>query len=567
MRKALWTLLIISIILLMPVIYLRVSNEIRNNSVILACNYQEFMPKNENFDPIDLRILKEYGISAVIVKRNFDSTNTKLFEEIQNYGLKIILNLDSLNHSDDYYKELEYAVKKYNIRYLLVYNPKEENHNTDLEQNTNIEKLTALIDRNNLIFFVMENRDQTGYMPVQGLESLIVGTNYSLNRAFTVSHHNSKISSGKDAAMMWLRAVVDRNIRLVCIEPFSLSKNDETNNYTLEILRTAKSLSKLLVEKGYSVDKPIEKVNTKIPNKYYNIPIIINIAAAMALFLDYSGVKRKWIYIFSVAVTVLSALLIFGFIKPDNNIWSAFAASVVYPSLSNAVLLKGMERPNTRFVSLVVTSLLKILAVNGMGVCVVIASMGDIRYTMGLIDFDPVIAAFIIPFLMFYINFLFVSQGQGPLYKKIINRAKSIGVKRYIISNLIYVFLCSVVICIYLLRTGNFNVLPQFSAELRMREFLELIFPARPRTKEFAIAYPSLFAFLYLYKKDGNYKLLSFLGSLSSIIGISVINSFCHGFTPVLTSLNRTFSGLLLGIITGLVSLAVCWFLCKIFKK
>ncbi len=565
MRKALWTVLIISIILLMPVIALRVSNEKRNNSVILAYDCRNFIYNIEGSGYINLSDLKEYGISAVVVDGDLDGVNSELLEKIHRHGLQIILNLDTLNRTNDYYRELEYAVKKYDIRYLLIYNSKEEKLNTD--QDVSIGKLAELIERNSIIFFVMENREQTGYLTVPGLESLIGETNYSLNRAFNVSNHNSKISSGQDAVMMWLRAVVDRNVRMICIEPFSLSKDAESNNCTLEVLRFSKILSELLVKKGYSVGEPIEKVNTKIPNKYYNIPIIINIAAAMALFLDYSGVKRKWIYIFSVAVTVLSALLIFGFIRPDNNIWSAFAASVVYPSLSNAVLLKALKRPYPRFISLVVTSLLKILAVNGMGVCVVITSMGDIRYTMGLIDFDPVIPAFIIPFVMFYVNFFFISQDQCPLDRKVINHAKSVGIIKYTILNLIYIFLCIAIIWIYSLRTGNFNLLPQFSAELKMREFLELIFPARPRTKEFAIAYPSLFTFLYLFNKSKNYKLLSLFGSLSTIIGISVINSFCHGFTPVHTSLSRTVSGLLLGIITGLFCLAVCWVLCKIFKK
>jgi len=565
MRKVLWLILILSIIFITPLINLRVANELNNNSVILAYDFQKFMSNNEYSN---LKDLKKYGISSVILNGDFIGANTELFDKINSRGLQIILNLDRLDYSENYYKDLEYVIKKYNIRYLLVYNSHIESaDNADLDTVKNIEKLAELINKNNLVFFVMENREQTGYMPVPGLESLIGNTNYSLNRAFTISHHSLKISNGQDAVMMWLRSVVDRNIRLVCIEPYSLSKDVTSDNYTLEVLEASKKLSELLIKKGFSINEPVKKANAGIPDKYYNIPIIINIIAAIALFLDYSGIKKYWIYVFLVTALIFACLSVFGFIGADNNIWAAFAAAVIYPSMANAVLLSKLKSPSKNIIRLIIKSLLIILAVNGIGVCTVIASMADIRYTMGLINFNLAIPAFTIPFIMFNVNFIFMSWGQYPLYKKIIDSFRKNGFKKFAISNLIYVFACSVIITVYFLRSGNYNILPEFSIELKMRELLELALLARPRTKEFLIAYPCLFAFLYLYQKNPNYKLLSFLGSLSSIIGISIINSFCHGFTPVLTSLLRTFNGLLLGVITGCISLTICFFSCKILKE
>jgi hypothetical protein len=197
----------------------------------------------------------------------------------------------------------------------------------------------------------------------------------------------------------------------------------------------------------------------------------------------------------------------------------------------------------------------------------VIASMCDVRYTMSLVNFNLVIQAFIIPLIVFNINFIFIPQGQCPVYKRIINYVKNKGIKKFMFSNLIYIFAYFIFISIYLLRSGNFNILPVFPAEIEARKFLELIMSARPRTKEFIIGYPSLFAFLYLYPKKVSYKLLSFLGTLSTIVGISIINSFCHGHTPVLTSLSRTFNGLFLGIITGCISWIVCLCVSRSFRN
>lgn len=562
MRKVLWFVLILSIIFLIPLVNIRVSNEINNNSVILAYDCQK-SNADKDFEQLSLIELKECGISSVILSGdNFDKINTQLYENLIGHGFQIILNLSSLEHSKSYYKELEGLIQKYNIRYLLINDSKNEDIESQNQIKTkNIEELTKLINRNNLVFYVMENKEQTGYIPVPGLEALIYDTDYSLNRAFVITPHREKINDAKDASMIWFRAVADRNIRLICVEPlFSSDRND------MEVLKASKSLSELLIKKGFVINEPIEKANSAIPKRYFIIPIIINIIASIALFLDYSGVKRYWLYAFFALASVFFIIWIFVF-KPENNIWSAFAAAVIYPLMTNAVLLNRLKNPSKNFFILLVKSLILIIALNGIGAFIVIASMCDIRYTMGLINFDPVIPAFIIPLILFNLNFMFLSPDGQSLFDRIREDIRKKGINKYIVSNLIYLSVCCTFISIYLVRSGNYNVLPEFSAEIKMREFLELVMTARPRTKEFAIAYPSLFVFLYLYQNKVRNKLVYFFGTLASIIGISVINSFCHGFTPVMTSINRTFNGLLLGTITGSICLGVCCLIHKFFRE
>jgi len=565
MRKVLWLILILSIIFLIPLIFLRVSNEINNNSVILAFDIEKFAIDSGNLEHINLSGLKEYGISSVIVNGKLDGADIELLEKVNSYGLQIILQLNSLAKSKEYYKNLEQYIKIFDIRYLLISGYDGEKAYGEVQyMDEGIGELAELINRNNLVFFTMENKEQTGCVRVPGLEKLIDETDYSLNRAFTISEYKSKVSDVKDACMIWLRAVVDRNIRLISIEPIFISKDSTEYGQALEVLEASKKLSEFLVNKGFVINQPIKKGNAGIPKGYYSIPLFINIIVSMALLLDYSGIKRRWIYVFLTVAPVFSSIMLFAFI-PENNIYAAFAAAVIYPSMSSALLLKSLESPSKNFFILIMKSLLIILAVNGMGSCSVIASMCDIRYTMGLINFMPVIPAFIIPLIVFNINFIFKSLKQSTLFDRIFMDVKNCGIKKFIISNLIYVIACCAFISVYLLRSGNFNILPEFPLEIKVREFLELTMSARPRTKEFAIAYPSLFAFLYFYPKKVKGKFLCFLGTLSTIIGISVINSFCHGFTPVLTSLNRTFNGLFLGIITGCICLIICRFIYKFF--
>ena len=566
MRKVLWLILIISTILIIPLISLRVTNEINNTSVLLAYDYQKFIFDSKESYQLNFSELRKYGITGVILGEeslggSFDKINTTLIDELNSCGLQIILHLNSLSHSKNYYENIESIVQKYNVRYLLLYDLLKEN--TDqLKQNeySHIDELGSLIIRNDLMFFVMENQEQTGYMSIQGMDSLITDTNYSLSRAFTISNHTLKITKPQDASMMWLRAVMDRNIRMVCIEPFYPQRANTSDNSFLEVLEASKELSALLREKGFIINAPINKFKPVIPGMLQSIPILINLIASIALFIYYIWIKRRWLSIFLLVIPSLTGTLIAGVIRPETNIWMAFAAAIIYPSLSCIVLMNSLKKPSRNNFILICVSLLRILFINGIGVCMVIASMCDVRYTMGLVNFNLVIPAFIIPLVVFNICFIFILQGQYPEKKRTIDYVSNTGIRRSLISNVIYIFIVSVFIFIYIARSGNFNILPQFRGELEVRKFLELTMSARPRTKEFIIGYPSLFVFLYLYQKKVSYKLLSFLGTLSSITGISIINSFCHGFTPVLTSLNRTLNGLFLGTITGCISLMICKF-------
>ena len=67
MRKVIWIILIISTIFFIPLINLRLSNEINNNSVVLALDYRKFELSNQ----LDLGRLRENGISGIILREEF----------------------------------------------------------------------------------------------------------------------------------------------------------------------------------------------------------------------------------------------------------------------------------------------------------------------------------------------------------------------------------------------------------------------------------------------------------------------------------------------------------------
>jgi|GEM_PF-2343709 len=100
-----------------------------------------------------------------------------------------------------------------------------------------------------------------------------------------------------------------------------------------------------------------------------------------------------------------------------------------------------------------------------------------------------------------------------------------------------------------LLRTGHGTVADATGWELLFRERLESFFGVRPRFKEFLIGYPCLWLGFSLKDRRWSRPLL-----LIGLVGpLSLINTYCHAHTPLAVSFLRSFHGLWLGTILGLL--------------
>lgn len=122
--------------------------------------------------------------------------------------------------------------------------------------------------------------------------------------------------------------------------------------------------------------------------------------------------------------------------------------------------------------------------------------------------------------------------------------------------------LCGVLLLgvgLIIFRSGNVAFIPGFEA--RIRETLERLLIARPRTREVFIGYPSLLLLNFLVDKNlfAHYREIFRIGVALGFS--SVINSFCHFHTPLALILLREFNGLWTGLIVGLVLVLVVKFI------
>lgn len=109
------------------------------------------------------------------------------------------------------------------------------------------------------------------------------------------------------------------------------------------------------------------------------------------------------------------------------------------------------------------------------------------------------------------------------------------------------------------LRSDNVSDISQL--ETTMRESLEHLLIARPRTREVLVGYPSLLLWGFLVR-NGYFARYREIFRVGTVLGFSsVINSFCHFHTPMMLILLREFNGLWTGLLIGLVIVCVIKFI------
>ena len=115
---------------------------------------------------------------------------------------------------------------------------------------------------------------------------------------------------------------------------------------------------------------------------------------------------------------------------------------------------------------------------------------------------------------------------------------------------------------LFIVRTGN-TILQAGELEQRFRIFFEVTCVARPRTKEFIIAWPALLCGMLLFSRA--HKVLGSVALFAASIGCaSVCNTFCHIRAYYLLSVIRTFYGVGIGVAIGIVLMCALWLLLKL---
>jgi len=522
----------------------RLRSRFTNDEMIsFKTNGQNCFIITAELDPINTQVSKdekEKNPSQEIDARlGFDE---EVLNKLKSQGFDLVLRPaanpgSNTQFLDEYWKYVE----DYNVKLLIFAGNK-------LSQAPEVKWAEQLVKDNDLTIGIIEAATQIQYVKQDGLDELMENTGYAINRVYS-SSNDEFVKTPDERYYRWVRGVIDRGIRILYVVPFK----DQKKSYSQNLDDTINMISRFhdtILDKGFTINQPLNQLSAQIPGKMHRLIVSLSLLLGGTLYLMYLfTMRRRWVgYLLGAGIIIcLAANLLLDI---DFSKLYALAAAILYPSFSGLLLLLYLrDNQETSLWVKIPVSLVIVVIVNALGAYTVVTSLADIRYIMNVGIFSGVKISFLMPLLLFILNYYSCFYREGSIKHKFMELLRQ--KPNYLVLSLFMIGILAVYI--YLGRSGNTSGIQVSSLEIRIREILENLFLARPRFKEFLIGYPSLLAMVYLFHKYKQPAITLVLGLGAMMGSISMVNSFCHVFTAVTISLNRTLGGLMLGLISGLL--------------
>ena len=583
----LYCIIVFMLIYTFPLIMQRYINESNNKSIAITANLYDFMnlsiSSELSLDDVFM-MLNKSGVKAVSVDfvlnykdndiTSFSHAPEDTLQKLNKEGFDIILNLSFRNNtvanskdnnpllliSDvDVYSPnecIEYMnnlLTKYSIKYITF-----ENGIVPNSPNI-IEVLSNIIKSGNLITGLTEAPTQDGYIKSPGLEMLIKKTDFYVNRLYKLSEKDLTQLSSVDLFYRWIRCASDRNIRIFEVKPLQNPERTVQQNFE-ETCKAIRKFTGYINTKGFNTNADLKILPDNFHTKVQDCALLINVACAFLICINIFGtfIKKCNIIVCSYlmvlsATSIIMILYLNGILSSDELCRIiALTAAIIYPSIAVQSLSEINNINFSCYIYKLVFSLSALISNIIIGCITISSALSDITFMMNINTFPGVPAAYIIPIVLFVLNYCMVNNIH---FRDITYLAES--KKHFKLKAIFILLVSSLLFTVYITRTGNNPVIPASRIEISIRKLLEYHLFARPRFKEFLIGYPAIFVYIYFFKKNNKHSLLIPLGIMVTIGSITTINSFCHVFTPIHISVLRSFNGLILGIITGTLAIGL----------
>ncbi|MFZ5753319.1 MAG: DUF5693 family protein [Bacillota bacterium] len=370
------------------------------------------------------------------------------------------------------------------------------------------------------------------FFPQQGLEQLAALMNKKAVRIHAISENEMGKYTEDQAVDRFNLAVTERNIRVLFVRFFGLEQPGTALNNAVNYVERVKNN---LVNEGFQVGQASQLAGVPYSG-------VIILAAGLGVI---GGLILGANYLFGTTWgSLLGILALFGwagilFLAPNlARKAMALAAVVLFPVLGTISVI----REERRSLSQAVPALLKMSAISLIGAVIMTGLLSDKSFMLKLDQFVGVKLAHIAPLLIIPVYFLF--RDTDPVKK-----AKELLDFPILLKHALAGVLLLAGLVVYIIRTGNDGTALVSSWEAMLRDMLDRVLWVRPRTKEFLLGHPAMLALLY-YGYDLRKIMLLILG----IIGqVSLVNTYAHIHTPLMISLIRSFHGLWLGIVIGII--------------
>jgi len=314
------------------------------------------------------------------------------------------------------------------------------------------------------------------------------------------------------------------------------------------------------------------------PNRILQTLTVFGVLAlGLWLLLMLFKINSKYMYYLAILLTL--GILSLSYIIPNLSlVLFAFATAIVFSTTAIYYFIENINnaykyKVQGSFKIIIISSIIlfSTLMISVLGGLYVNTLLSHSKYLLEIEIFRGVLLSEILPLLLFGIIYIFkfgynneieeLSENK-PHYKDLF-KFFDINIK---VKHFMYLSVLMGIGYVYISRAGHETSLKPSDYEMIFRNFLEYNIIARPRTKEFLIAFPSLMMALnFAYQ---GYKKFVFPFAFIGAIGYtSIINTFCHLRTPVYLSLYRVGYSVLFGIIIGAIGIIIMNLIIKLVKR
>ena len=490
--------------------------------------------KAENFaDNKLLMFFPEWGTEYLSLSLGFDN---QLITEIEKSGLKVIprvINNENSIEWDD--KNDQLLLDNISADYTIFAGDTISGYDQNLAE-------TAEILKNNDIKFAMI---EAFIAKQKGAENLGHLLEYDLLRVHSIEQAEMEKYNLEKVVDRYLRAVRERDVRVLYLKPFMETKDD------LEITELNKNfLNKLTVgleNDGFTAGNA-QSYDFFSNSRLMLYLIGLGIAVVGILLLEkLIGFEFNTLFYLLLFLVIIS---ISGFIYLDKMMFLrkllALGSSVIFPAF--AIITQFIDKNENYLRAFGKTILISLT-----GALLMAASLSHISFLAGIDKFRGVKVAFLLPLvfvLWYYLRKEFLSKNSLKENYELLKDFLDYKIK---IKDVLIVGFLGVAAIIYLARSGNYSFIPVLDIESWFRESLEDILYVRPRFKSFLIGHPILLLGLYFKDKIKSFMIMIPVLVFATIGQITVINTFAHIHIPLKISLIRSFHGVWLGILMGMI--------------
>lgn len=505
------------------------------------------------FDPAEFRMIQAAGLKVVPRPRPAPAATPELVRQAFDEMQRLEPNLDG----------------------VLFWGGQVLGYRQDDPDQTALKATAEEMQRRGLIQYMIEHYTQLGFLDQKGQMLIPPATGYRVARLYSMEQAEVDKYRPELAVEKWGRAVLERNIRVLYLRPF-IAMNDPGLTQIETTYKYYRMLVQDLQRMGFPPGGP--DVFTPYQVLWWQRGLAgLGTVGAGVLWLGLIWPFRQR-FLLALAALGSAGVAALPYVSPrTGGDVIATAAAILFPTLAGTMLLRrwgasaqrdlaedaapwpGLGARGGSLWREGAASFAVFAGVSVIGGLIVAAVLGDIRHILEFEHFRGVKVSLAAPLgLVAFSYFLLDRAGRpGDVVRALVREFwHYLGLAvRY--KHVMLGLVGAVAVFWYLQRSGNFPVVPVPQWELEMRALLERVLYVRPRTKEFAIAYPALgVAVAATWYGWRPWILPALVAALTGASG-GLVNSFEHLRTPWVVSLLRGFNGFWLGGLVAAVSVAV----------